>query len=243
MLKISREANRLQLPQLLLTNKKKSMEAVISADIIGYTKLGEEQQNVVLIEIKKLFESIEGVRDNLENNFKIYRGDSVQVEIKNPKEALKIGLLLKAAVTQITFETDSYKRKRPIIDIRMAIGLGNITNKRSLVDESMGRAYSHSGRTLDEMKREKTIFTLKSDTIALDEELNVAFKLLDEILLSWNITSAELMYCLLMGMTEKEIAYKLNISQSAVNQRKKRAGWYGIEALLERYEILIGREL
>ena len=123
----------------------------------------------------------------------------------------------------------------------MAIGLGTIANKRALVDESMGRAYSHSGRTLDEMKREKTIFTLKSDTIALDEELNVAFKLLDEILLSWNITSAELMYCLLMGMTEKEIANKLYISQSAVNQRKKRAGWYGIEALLHRYEKLMER--
>ena len=84
---------------------------------------------------------------------------------------------------------------------------------------------------------------MKSDNPKLDAELNVAFKLLDTILLSWNITSAELMYWLLMGMTEIEIAEKLKISQSAVNQRKKRAGWYGIEALLERYEILIDREL
>lgn len=219
------------------------MEAVISADIIGYTKLNEEQQNVVLIEIKKLFDSIEGMRDNLGPNFRIYRGDAIQVEIKNPKEALKIGLLLKAAVTQITFETNYFKRMRPVIDVRIAIGLGSINNRRELVDESMGTAYSHSGRTLDEMRKAKSIFTLKSDNPKLDAELNVAFKLLDTILLSWNITSAELMYWLLMGMTEIEIAEKLKISQSAVNQRKKRAGWYGIEALLERYEILIDREL
>lgn len=219
------------------------MEAVISADIIGYSNLNGEQQNKVIASVKKLLNSLEGVRDNLGNNFKIKRGDAVQVEIQNPKEALKIGLLLKATVTQITFETDTYKRKRPIIDIRMAIGLGDITNKRPMVDESMGKAYSNSGRTLDEMKKPRTIFTLKSDNIGLNEELNVAFKLLDEILLSWNITSAELMYWLLMGKTEIETAAKLNISQSAVNQRKKRAGWYGIEALLERYEILINREL
>lgn len=219
------------------------MEAVITADIIGYTKLNEEQQSYVLVEIKKLFDTIEGVRNNLGNNFKIKRGDAVQVEIKDPKEALKIALLLKAAVTQITFDTTYFKRMRPVIDIRIAIGLGSINNKRELVDESMGMAYNNSGRTLDEMRRAKTIFTLKSDNPKLDEELNVAFKLLDSILLSWNITSAELMYWLLMGLTEWEISGKLNISQSAVNQRKRRAGWYGIEALLERYEVLINREL
>ena len=39
------------------------------------------------------------------------------------------------------------------------------------------------------------------------------------------------------------LAEKLKISQSAVNQRKKRAGWTGIEALINRYEKIINKEI
>jgi len=47
---------------------------------------------------------------------------------------------------------------------------------------------------------------------------------------------------LLLNYKEKEIQEKLKVSQSAVNQRKKTAGWNGIDALLKRFEKLISKE-
>jgi len=55
----------------------------------------------------------------------------------------------------------------------------------------------------------------------------------------WVITSAEALYWTLVGFNEKEISEKLNVTQSAINQRKKTAGWTGVEALLQRFEELM----
>ena len=59
----------------------------------------------------------------------------------------------------------------------------------------------------------------------------------------WTVHSAEVIYWTLLGLNEKEISKKLKKTQSAINQRKKTAGWNGIEPLLERFVELLGREL
>ena len=57
----------------------------------------------------------------------------------------------------------------------------------------------------------------------------------------WKVTSAEVMYWTLQGLNEIEIGQKLGKTQSAINQRKKTAGWSGIEPLLERFQTLMDR--
>ena len=216
------------------------MKAVISADIIGYTKLEPPRANDVLKGLKAFIDDIEGpqVQTNVDVNFKIKRGDAIQGIIYDGSDALRIAIMMKAAVTQIALGNNT-KRRHPDIDIRLAIGLGNIENLRTTIDESTGEAFTNSGRTLDNMKKEKRTFAIKTPIEEWDRELETEFKLLEEILSGWNITSAELVYWLLKDYNESEIAKKLNISQPAVNQRKKRAGWSGIEALLSRYKQLL----
>ncbi|NOQ75135.1 MAG: hypothetical protein GQ574_24185 [Crocinitomix sp.] len=218
------------------------MIAVISADIIGYTKLEQARAEEVLAGLTAFFDEIGGrqIKSNIGIDFKIRRGDSIQGEIKNPVHALRIAIMLKAVVTQIKFGKIN-KRKHPEIDIRLAIGIGSLDISREKIDVSVGSAYTNSGRTLDQMKQEKRIFAIKTENQQLNEEFETEFKLLEVILSSWNITSAELVYWLLKDLTEVEIAEQLGVSQSAVNQRKKRAGWSGIEALIERYEKLMAR--
>lgn len=213
------------------------MKAVISADIIGYTKLEAQRAEDVLSGLREFIDDIEGpqIRTNVDVDFKIKRGDAIQGVVFNVSEALRLAIMLKAAVTQISLDKNS-KKRHPDIDIRLAIGLGGAENIRTSIDQSSGEAFTNSGRTLDSMKKEKRTFAIKTPIEEWNYELDTAFKLLEVILSSWNITSAELMYWLLKGFNESEIAEKLNISQSAVNQRKKRAGWSGIEALLKRYE-------
>lgn len=220
------------------------MIAVISADIIGYTELKNNRDDEVLNELKMFFDEIEGpqIRSNIDIDFKIKRGDSIQGEIQDPLKALRIAIMLKATVTKIKFGLNN-KRKLPEIDVRIAIGTGSLDKSRDNINISMGTAYTNSGRTLDMMKKEKRTFAIKTENELLNEEFDTEFRLLEVILSSWNITSAELTYWLLQEKTEMEIAEKLDISQSAVNQRKKKAGWYGIEALLSRYDLLMRKEL
>ncbi|MDD2549494.1 MAG: hypothetical protein PHD00_05285 [Bacteroidales bacterium] len=217
------------------------MKAVVSADIIDYTKLTSDDANKVIDVISNVFNNpnaLSRVRTNLNVNFSIKRGDSIQIELGDPSNALKVALLLKTALNAINL-TPERKRSKPMVDIRIAIGLGDIDAQRSNVNTSSGEAYENSGRMLDSMKKNKRKIIIKTNNKHWDNEINTEFKLLEEIMRGWKITSAEVLYLTLLGLKENEIKGKLGITQSAVNQRKSNAGWNGIEALINRFEELI----
>ena len=69
-----------------------------------------------------------------------------------------------------------------------------------------------------------------------DEQLEPAILLLDALIQKWTLNGAELVLYLLQNKKEEEIAGLLNISQSAVNQRKKNAQWFAIEKLIQYFE-------
>ena len=102
--------------------------------------------------------------------------------------------------------------------------------------ESNGEAFQFSGRTLDEMKKTGRKMILKTGIEEVNNEFDNVFLLFDTITDKWSSASAEVIYYLLKEMKETEIAETLGISQSAVNQRKKAAGWDAILGLIERYE-------
>jgi hypothetical protein len=216
------------------------MQAVITADIVDSSSLSSDQTDIVLNAIHSLLDDYKNVRVNIEDKFIISRGDSIQIELDSAAQALNIAMLLKATVNKISFR--EVKRQSPVVDVRIAIGIGDIEIKRELVNESSGSAYINSGRMLDSMKKEKRLFSIKTNNSFWDEEFDAEFKMLEVILSGWKITSAEVVYLLLLNYKEKEIQEKLKISQSAVNQRKKAAGWNGIDALLKRFEKLISKE-
>ena len=213
------------------------MNAVITADVINSTKLSASEESRVLEAIYAVFDSDSGRSNATEGSFHIKRGDSIQVELHDVAEALKLALLLKAAINKITLKSDT--KTKPEVDVRIAIGVGSITGKRDRVDESTGEAYTNSGRTLDSMKKNKRTLAIKTGIEEVDAELDTELKLLEVIAAGWKVTSAEVLYWLLQGKNEAEIGSILGITQSAINQRKKTAGWYGVEALLARFDEIV----
>jgi hypothetical protein len=147
---------------------------------------------------------------------------------------------LKSSINKIGINK-GYKTK-PAVDVRIAIGVGEISGKREYVNESTGNAYTYSGRTLDSMKKNKRKLAIRTFNEELNEELETEFKLLEVIMTGWTVSSAELIYWLLSGLNETDISLKLDKTQPAINQRKKTAGWSGIQPLLERFEYLMERE-
>lgn len=213
------------------------MQAVITSDIINYSRLEKKEEDLVLESLQLLFEQ-EKLRSNIgSKGFRISRGDSIQAELEVPEQSLKLALLLKSSINKIRVKESN--TLKPSIDLRIAIGIGSISSRRENVDESTGDAYSFSGRTLDTLKKRKRLIDIKTLDDNINAELQTEFVLLEEIISQWSVYSAEVVYWTLMAFTEEEIGRKLSISQSAVNQRKKRSGWNAIEVLLNRFELLI----
>jgi hypothetical protein len=215
------------------------MNAVITADIINYSRLSPGEQDKVIGIIYKTFEDNRDIRTNVnDSSFAITRGDNIQIELINADKALKAALLLKSAIKKIVLRTGN----KPLIDVRIAIGAGDISGKRENVGESTGNAYTFSGRTLDSMKKQKRSLAIKTISTRLDAEMETELRLLEVIISGWTVNSAEVIFWTIQGLTEQDISDRLKISQSAINQRKKTAGWAGIEPLLKRFEELIEQE-
>lgn len=216
------------------------MVAVLTADLIDSSFYEEEVLDKVLNALKDEFEFITDTFGENVVRLKIYRGDSFQGIIKKPEEALQVALQIKAAVNRTHLkQTKKNKTYSKIADFKIAIGIGTMDLEREEIAESNGQAFQFSGRTLDEMKNENRKTRLKTEYSDLNDEFNASLLLLDTITDKWSTASAEVVYFLLRGLKEREIAAEINISQSAVNQRKKAAGWEAISALLKRYRKVI----
>lgn len=217
------------------------MNAIITADVINSTNLSFDGEELVIKAVYDTFGDDSTLRTNVEeSSFTISRGDRIQIELDDVFKALKTALLLKTVINKITLIGDN--KTKPSIDVRIAIGIGEVGARRTNVNESTGEAYTNSGRTLDSMKKSKRTLAIKTNNKELDSELETEFKLLEVIMSGWKITSAEVLYWTLLGLNEVEISGKLGVTQSAINQRKKTAGWGGIEPLLKRFEELVGKE-
>lgn len=210
------------------------MYAVITGDLIDSTKYDINDLDLVLDTLNSEFQTLCGQHKSAD--FKIFRGDSFQGITLEPAQALYLSLAIKSAVNKLQLRP---KKLTGLPDLRMAIGVGSVNLKRNSILESNGEAFQFSGKTLDAMKGDYPRLLLKTTNSEFNEEFNVHFSLFDSVTSKWSRESAEVVYYVLRGYKEREIAEKLGIYQSAVNQRKKAANWDSIALLLKRFETVI----
>ncbi|PKD17175.1 hypothetical protein APR41_07020 [Salegentibacter salinarum] len=210
------------------------MIAVITADLVDSSNYSERLLDEILKNLNSEFEILQQEYAEEEIDFKIYRGDSFQGVIAKYEDSLQIALRLKSLINKVKLEDQ--KTAGPLADVKIAIGIGSFDYKGDSMAESNGKAFQFSGRTLDAMKNESRKIRLKTPLESLNSEFEASLFLLDTVMEKWSQASAEVVYYLLKGMKETEIAEVLKISQSAVNQRKKACGWEAISVLLKRFK-------
>ncbi len=216
------------------------MIAVLTADLTDSSLYAEAFLNEVINTLNREFAKLTREYGKEKVKFTIYRGDSFQGVIKEPHEALEIALQLKTAINQLHLKKKKKKTASPkMADFKMAIGIGEQELERESIAESNGQAFQFSGRTLDEMKKENRKTRLMTAFPEINDEFDASFLLMDTVTERWSTASAEVVYFLLQQLKEREVAKELGISQSAVNQRKKAAGWEAVSVLLERYRQVI----
>jgi len=190
------------------------MIAVIKGDIIASRKM--DSQEVWLNPLKGILSKW----GKTPKDWELAWGDSFQLQIANPKEALYKAIAIKTLL------------KKTGVDARMAIGLGDRTYHGEKVSESNGPAFIYSGEQFEQLKKEKVNLAVKSPWADFDTEINLYLKLGGFIMDNWTVSSAEIMQIAMETpeITQDEIGKILGIAQSSVSNRWQRAK---VDAILE----------
>ena len=162
-------------------------------------------------------------------DWEIYRGDEFQLRT-DAEMALQAAIELKSGMKASTG-----------LDMRIAIGLGDEEFKGSGISESNGSAYRRSGRMLEGLKLGKKNIGIDTGDAQSNRIMNLMIDLASDFMDSWSPVSAELVAISLAhpNLNQLTIAERLNINQSAVSQRRKRARLSLLNDLLDFYHELL----
>ena len=198
-------------------------KAVLTGDIILSKTIGDKA--FLIKTLQKVFTDL-AQQFTFDNPFDLYRGDSFQALLSNPKEALRIVFLIRLAL-----------RKANLWDARIGIGVGSVSFQQQDIRISNGEAFELSGKALEEIKNSTQRISIKTSNIDLNKQFNVMSLLSDAISKRWSKKTAEVLYIkLLNNRTQKEVAKELHISQSAVQQRMAAADFNAISTYIHYFE-------
>ncbi len=196
------------------------MVAVITGDVINSKK---NAPRVWLTPLKKELNRI----GKTPKMWEIYRGDSFQVVMNNPEDALLIAMKLKASLKSVKG-----------INVRMAIGLGSRTYNAAKVTESNGSAFVNSGEKFEMLKQKKQNLAIKSDSYQFDNEMNLYLKLALIAMNNWTVNAAEIVRVAMENpeKSQQQLGKMIGIKQSAISTRLRRAYFEEIMEVNEMYK-------
>ena len=218
---------------------------VITGDIVDSRGMSGKAREKLYRDLKNFLEDLK--QQKCLNEYELFRGDSFQCVVEKKEETLKTALMIRAYIkSYISLEQKEvyaqYLEKGKIAskgyfpgkqDIRLAVGIGAVDfMKKNSLAHSDGEAFHLSGDALDRLKSMPNRMMLKTPDIKFNESIEPAILLLDAVIQKWTNNQAEIVLFKLKDMKEEEIARKLKITQSAVNQRTKTSQWFAIEKLL-----------
>jgi hypothetical protein len=162
--------------------------------------------------------------------WEIYGGDTFQFRIDDPLQAFIAALKVKTII----------KKVKPL-DVRLAIGIGEMNYKSDRITESNGTAFIHSGEKFGQLKKEKQTMAVKSPWPEFDTTINLCLKLGMLLADNWTLKSAEVVNLKLLhpDASQDELGTILgNLKQNAISTRLSRAHY---DELMEVNKLFINK--
>lgn len=211
------------------------MYATISADIVSSTSLSE----VETIELKQYIEEQLRMLETLYPGSwgRLIKGDYIECVVPNASNAFRIALIIKNSIKAFEVEKTLGSKLFYTYGARISIGIGGmriVDREQGIMD---GEAIYLSGRSLAKMgSLSKGALTIETINENLSQNLRVIAVLTDAILNDATPKQSQVIYYKLLGYKESEIAEKMKIYQSGVNNHSSSAKWYCIEEALNYFE-------
>lgn len=222
-------------------------QAAISADIVSFTALAEEDRRRLWSELEDELKDLKRMYPNQVILSRLVSGDHIELALREPQMSLRMALILKSRAKM--FETKAKpveKSRAKYFDergLRVAIGVGanlSVSKETGLID---GEPIYMTGRKLQKQSTAGKGKIFIKDTLyfcSLDQNWNekyeLIFSFIDTLLSRCSKKQCEVLYYRLRGKAEEEIAGILGKSQSTVSQHTKLSGWHVIDKALEIYE-------
>jgi len=203
---------------------------VITGDVSNFTSISVEKKEDLIIKTSQLIKSWVARPGYAE----IFRGDSFQLLFDNISETLKRSIQLRC-----WFKQNMNERQGHTLDARISIGFGAVDYFGNSVLDADGEAFHLSGRAFDEMKNTLDYFQVLTNDSKLNDQLKVILNLANITISQWTKSQAEVIFLLLEGKTQQQMADELKIAQSAVNNRLKLARWKEIDKTMRYIASLI----
>lgn len=206
------------------------IKGVITGDIIDSSAIQLKYRDFLLESIQETADEL-SVIETLKIEF--FRGDSFQMIIETPENAMRIAVLLRAGLKSHTPK----ECKKPW-DARLSLGVGTISYLADYTVLSDGEAFQYSGRELDEMGKRRLVVKTRWEEV--NEELLVSTAFADEVISSWSIRQSQAAYqALLYNISQKEIAHKFQKSTQNISKLLGTAKVNLIQMYIDRYNNLI----
>jgi len=211
--------------------------AIVTGDIIASSRLSAVERRDLHGAMSRASTALRrAFRSAVPAPVDIFRGDSWQLFVDDPTQALRIALFYRATLRA---GTDSRR-----FDTRMAIAIGRIDFiPGDRITEGDGAAYRLSGRALESMSKHETL-RLVCPSHPAERALAIVVHLLDGYVSRWTDKQALAVTGALRGWSQEKIAKKSwsePISQQAVAQHLDRGGWIYVESAVSFVEETLSR--
>lgn len=195
------------------------MYAILTGDLVNSSKIDVNDWLPLLKESLSHF-------GHAPIDWDIYRGDSFQLKINDPADAISVALIIKASVKTIK-----------TLDVRISIGIGDISHLSKRITEANGSAFVHSGEKFETLKKERINLAVKSDFENFDSDINMFLRLSSLVMDHWTENSAEIVRLALLkpNKSQAELGKLIGIKQNTVSTRLKRSAFEEILAMNALY--------
>jgi len=208
------------------------IHAVLTGDIINFTRLNADDRKKLINDTEILLKSWIKKRADAE----VFRGDSFQVLFDDVTDAVRRSIQLIC-----WFMQHSDEKNKINLGTRISIGTGEISYRGKNVLNSDGEAFHLSGRNFDLMKPGEYLAIHTNDQYK-NKGIEIILNFLNKYISDWSLAQAEVVFLVLEGKTQQEIAEHLSLSQPSVNSRLKLAGWKEFEPAIKYISHLAANE-
>lgn len=210
------------------------MYAAISADIVSSTSLSK----AAMIELTEKLRDILSLLENQYDGFwgRVVKGDTIECIMPNAADAFEVAILLKAFVKSFVPKDGQGLKQFHKYGLRVAIGLGEMKTVDKELDMLDGEAIYRSGRELGKLVgRSKFSFVISMENAEKETALQLMFSLVNHLLNKATARKCEVLCERILSKDSSEVARRMGISVSGVNQSLKDIGWELIEQVIIYY--------
>lgn len=214
--------------------------AVLTGDIVASSRTSPEGRRHLPELIRAAGEDLpRRYREAVHGEIDVFRGDSWQMVLGQPREALRIAVFLRARLRS----EPGFRR----LDSRISIGFGSIAY---LPDQNVstgnGQAFQLSGEGLEALPNHAwmSLSFPRQQRSVITQGLNVVVQLIDLQVQRWTGKQAEAVSGALIDLTQREIAtawFREQVTQQTISQHLDGAGWVQVKDGLSYFEDVLPR--